>query len=256
MSAPVQVALVTGASRGIGLAVSEQLAASGLRVALLARDAERLEARCAGLREAGRDVLACPADVTDFEQVVAVVEQTEQRLGPIDILVNNAGLIEPIAALAEADMSQWSRLIDVNLKGPANLLRAVLPGMRERGRGTIIQLGSGAAQRPLEGWSAYCASKAALRMLSRCAHAENADRGIRVISLSPGTVATDMMSTIRDSGVNPVSQLDWSAHIPPAWVAHAVHWLCGPGGDTYAGEEFELRSDAARRQLGLPLNKS
>jgi NAD(P)-dependent dehydrogenase (short-subunit alcohol dehydrogenase family) len=88
-------------------------------------------------------------------------------------------------------------------------------------------------------------------MLTRVAHREAGGHGVRAISLSPGTVATDMQAAIKASGVNPVSQLDWSVHIPAEWPARALVWLCGPGGDAYLGGECSLRDDAVRRAVGL-----
>lgn len=253
MPLTAQVALVTGASRGIGLAIANRLAAAGASVALLARDQARVEEAARALRDSGRQAMALCADVADYAAVEAALRSAEAALGPVNILVNNAGVIKPIARLADSDPASWRRAFEINLAGAYHAIRAVLPGMRERGGGTILNLSSGAAKHPLEGWSHYCASKAALLMLTACTQLENADRGLRVIGLSPGTVATDMMASIRDSGINPVSRLDWSVHIPPDWVGQAAVHLCGPAGNAWLGTDFPLRSDEARRALGLPL---
>jgi len=129
----------------------------------------------------------------------------------------------------------------------------VIPLMQRNGGGTIVNMSSGAATSALEGWSHYCASKAAVLALTRCTHREYGAKGIRVVGLSPGTVATDMQVLIRDSGVNPVSRLDWSAHIPPEWVARAVIFLCGEEGAMYAGDDFSLKTNEGRKAAGLPL---
>ena len=160
-------------------------------------------------------------------------------------------MIEPIAPLARSDPEDWSRAADVNVKGVYHGMRAVLPGMRSRGGGIIISIGSGAAHNPLEGWSAYCATKAAAMMLMRCAHLENKGRGVRLFSLSPGTVATDMQRTIKASGINPVSQMDFSQHAPVEAPAQALVWLCTEDAAEFAGTEVSLRDPAIRARVGL-----
>ena len=123
--------------------------------------------------------------------------------------------------------------------------------MITQGAGTILTISSGAAHNALEGWSAYCTSKAGAAMLTRAAHVEAAGHGIRAMGLSPGTVATQMQREIKDSGVNPVSQLDWDAHIPPEWPAKTLLWMCGADADEFLGEEISLRDEAIRRRVGL-----
>jgi NAD(P)-dependent dehydrogenase (short-subunit alcohol dehydrogenase family) len=103
----------------------------------------------------------------------------------------------------------------------------------------------------LEGWSHYCASKAAALMLTKCLHQEMKARGIRALGLSPGTVATQMQREIKASGVNPVSRLDWSDHIPPEWPAKALAWMCTPEADAYLGGDISLRDEKIRAQVGL-----
>jgi NAD(P)-dependent dehydrogenase (short-subunit alcohol dehydrogenase family) len=132
-----------------------------------------------------------------------------------------------------------------------NGMRAVLPGMRAQGRGIIVNLGSGAAHNPLEGWSHYCAAKAATHMLTRCAHIENRGRGVRVYSLSPGTVATDMQRAIKASGINPVSQMDFASHAPPEHPARALVWLMTEDAAEFAGQEVSLRDPDIRARVGL-----
>ncbi|MEL6700394.1 MAG: SDR family oxidoreductase, partial [Pseudomonadota bacterium] len=125
-----------------------------------------------------------------------------------------------------------------------------IPAMQ--GSGTVINISSGAATGALEGWSHYCATKAAVLSLTKCGHKEFGDAGITVVGLSPGTVATEMQVQIKDSGINPVSQLDPGVHIPPEWVAQAIAFLLGPDGVTYAGTDFSMKTDEGRAALGLP----
>jgi NADP-dependent 3-hydroxy acid dehydrogenase YdfG len=241
-----KVVLITGASRGIGAEAVRAFVAAGAQVGMAARSTVALEALA---QETGALPLAC--DVADSGAVAAAVAEMQARFGRLDVLINNAGVIEPIAPLAEAAPEDFGVLIDINLKGVFHGMRAALPAMIAQGAGTIITVGSGAAHNALEGWGAYCASKAGALMLTRVADLEARGRGVRVMSLSPGTVATEMQRTIRDSGVNAVSRLDWSAHIPPDWPARALVWMCTPDADEWVGREVSLRDTAIRARLGL-----
>ena len=247
-----QVAFVTGASRGIGEAAARELAKAGAGVALAARSAGDIERIASEIEGAGGRAIAVPCDVADNASVEATVARIERELGAVDVLLNNAGTIEPIARIEEADPGAWGQVVDVNLKGPFHCICAVLPGMVERGHGTIINISSGAATGALEGWSHYCSTKAGLLSLTRCLHREVAEKGVRSVGLSPGTVATDMQVAIKGSGVNPVSKLDWSDHIPPEWVGRAVVWLASGNGREHDGGDFSLKTDEGRAAVGLP----
>ena len=244
-----KVALITGASRGIGAAAAEAFVQAGAKVALLARSDEAI-AELSG-RLGGDNAIAIPCDVSRFWEMSAAVDACVQTFGRLDVLVNNAGTIDPIEALYVTDPDAWGTAIDVNLKGVFNGMRAAVPLMRAAGGGTVLTVSSGAASRPVEGWSAYCASKAGAAMLTRSLHLECGAAGIRAMGLSPGTVATEMQRTIKASGVNEVSQLDWSDHIPPEWPARALVWMAGPQSDDLLGEELSLRDPALRDRIGL-----
>lgn len=248
-----KAAIITGASRGIGAAAAQALAAQGVAVVLAARSAEALEGVAAEIRAAGgrAETLAC--DVSRYEDLAAAVRLCLERYGRLDILVNNAGVVDPVARLAESDPESWGKALDINVKGVYHGLRAALPAMEAAGAGVIVNISSGAATNALEGWSHYCASKAAALMLTRSAHKEYADRGVRVVGLSPGTVATDMQRVIKESGVNPVSKLDWSDHIPPEWVGAAIVWLCTADAREFDGGDVSLREPDIRRRVGLPV---
>ena len=246
-----RTALVSGASRGIGEAGARRLHAAGANVVLLARSGADIE-RIAG--ELGDRALALTGDVADPASVDGAVARAVERFGSLDILVNNAGLIDPVARIEDADPEAWGAVIDVNVKGVFHLARAALPAMKRQGSGTIVNISSGAATSALEGWSHYCSSKAAVLMLTRCLHKEEAENGIRAVGLSPGTVATDMQRVIRDSGINPVSKLDWDRHIPPEWVGEAIAWLTTDAAREHDGGDFSLKTDAGRDAVGLPRN--
>ncbi|EAR49959.1 20-beta-hydroxysteroid dehydrogenase, putative [Oceanicola granulosus HTCC2516] len=240
--------LVTGASRGIGEAAARAFAEAGARVALLARNGDRI-VELAG--EIGDSALAIPCDVARYWEVAEAVDATVRAFGRLDVLVGNAGVIEPIARIDEADPESWGAAIDINLKGVFYGMRAALPVMLEQGGGTILTVSSGAAHGPVEAWSHYCASKAGAYMMTRMADEEYRERGIRALGLSPGTVATQMQREIKASGINRVSQLDWSDHIPPDWPARALVWMCSSAADPWLGDDISLRDEEVRRTIGL-----
>jgi len=246
-----QTVVVTGASQGIGAATARHCAALGANVVLQARSADKLQAVTDAIAAAGGNAGCVPGDVSNYADVAAAVEFACDNYGGLDLLVNNAGLIDPIARLADSDVDAWCRIVDINLKGVYHGLRSAIPVMLEAGAGTIVNISSGAATSALEGWSHYCATKAGVLSLTQCAHKEYGHLGIRVVGLSPGTVATDMQTAIRDSGINPVSQMDWSAHIPADWVAQAIVFL-HTDGDEFAGSDFSLKTSEGRRRAGLP----
>ncbi|WP_439123585.1 SDR family oxidoreductase [Marivita sp.] len=240
--------LITGASRGIGAEAARVFAEAGANVALVARGADSI-ADLAG--EIGKTAVAIPCDISRYWEVAQAVENCVTAFGGLDILINNAGVIEPIARMDEADPDGWGQAIDINLKGVFHGMRAALPVMEAAGGGTVLTVSSGAAHGPVEAWSHYCASKAGAAMLTMCLHKEMADKGIRAMGLSPGTVATQMQREIKASGINPVSQLDWSDHIPADWPAKALLWMCGADSDAYLGEEISLRDEGIRKKVGL-----
>ena len=244
-----KVVMITGASRGIGAEAAQVFAGAGAKVALLARTEEAV-AELAGALGPDRAV-AIPCDVSRYWEVNAAVEAVVAAFGRLDVLINNAGVVEPISHLSNSDPEAWGHVIDVNLKGVYHGIRAALPVMLEQGSGSILSIGSGAAHGPVEAWSHYCASKAGALMLTRMIDKENRGDGIRAISLSPGTVATQMQREIKASGVNPISELDWSEHVPPDWPAKALLWMCSAEADGYLGDEISLRDEAIRKQVGL-----
>ena len=240
--------MITGASRGIGEAAARVFAEAGANVVLLARGRDAIDRIAA---EIGASALAVACDVSKYDDVEAAVQSARDAFGSVDILINNAGAVQPVSHLATSDPEAWGHVIDINLKGVYYGMRAAMPVMAARGGGSILTISSGAAHNALEGWSHYCTSKAGVAMLTKCAHREGAAEGIRAIGLSPGTVATQMQREIKASGVNPVSQLDWSDHIPADWPAKCLLWMCGTEADEFLGEEISLRDEGIRRRIGV-----
>ncbi|MEQ6203160.1 SDR family oxidoreductase [Sulfitobacter sp. HNIBRBA2951] len=240
--------MITGASRGIGAEAARVFANAGGNVVLLARSQDDIAA-LAG--EIGKQAIAIPCNVARYGEMSSAVATTMQAFGSVDVLINNAGVVDPISDLGGADPDAWGQLIDINVKGVFNGIHAALPAMKANGGGSVLTISSGAAHNAIEGWSAYCASKAAVNMMNRSLHLEEAANGIRAIGLSPGTVATQMQRVIKASGINPVSQLNWEDHIPADWPAKCLLWMCSPEADGYCGDEISLREDTIRRAVGL-----
>jgi 3-oxoacyl-[acyl-carrier protein] reductase len=246
-----KVALVTGASRGLGEGAAHALAASGAAVMLVARDGAMAAAVAREIVAVGGRAEASACDVADYAAVERAVAETRGRLRGLDILVNNAGVIEPISDIAASDPAAWARNISVNLVGADNAVRAVLPGMLAGAGGTIVNVSSGAAFRPLEGWSAYCSGKAGLAMLTRAVALETSDRGIRVFGFAPGTIDTDMQATIRASGMNAISRIPRAELSPVAHAARGLVHLCTSAGDDLIGRDVSMTDEAFRRRIGL-----
>jgi NAD(P)-dependent dehydrogenase (short-subunit alcohol dehydrogenase family) len=246
-----KVVIVTGASRGIGAAAATALGKAGANLVLTARDASQTETVAQNVTREGGKAAAIACDVSDWTAVQRLVGETQRRFGKIDALINSAGVIEPIAVTAESDPTAWARNIEINLVGAYYAIRAVLPPMLAAGGGTIVNVSSGAAHNPLEGWSAYCSAKAGLAMLTRAVALEHAAQGIRVFGFQPGTTDTDMQVIIRASGINPISRIPRENLTPVAHPAAAIVYLCTSAADDLAGKEFSLRDEAFRQRLDL-----
>jgi 3-oxoacyl-[acyl-carrier protein] reductase len=216
MTAAGQVALVSGAGRGIGREIAVALAAEGLLVGLLGRDRGRLDAVHDEVVASGGRAVVVVADVTRRDQVGEAVGTVTRELGPIDLLVSNAGLRERAAAAPwEADPDDWWRVVETNLRGPLLLLQAVVPTMVRRGAGRVLHVGSGMGQRPNPDWSAYAVSKAGLSRLTDSLAAALDGTGVVVLEVSPGLVRTDMTETMW----GPPDEQRWN---DPARIVDAV----------------------------------
>jgi 3-hydroxy acid dehydrogenase/malonic semialdehyde reductase len=191
--------LVTGASAGIGAACARAFAREGARLVLAARRASRLEEMAEKLRGAGTDVLALELDVTDAAAVADTLGALPAEWREIDVLVNNAGLGRGMDKLWEGDPAGWDEMVDTNVKGLLYVTRAVLPGMVERGRGHVINLGSVAGHEVYPGGAVYCATKHAVGAITRGLRMDVLGTGVRVSTVDPGMVETEF-SVVRFHG--------------------------------------------------------
>ena len=185
-----KVALVTGASSGIGRETARMMAREGARVAITARRAERLEALAAEIAAAGGEALVLPGDVVDPAITEAWVGRTVERFGGLDALVSSAGIIGNGGTLDTSD-ADWSRMFDVNFWSLMRLSRAAIPALSEGG-GSIVNVSSVVSYRPVAAVTAYCVSKAAVDMHTRCLALELADRQVRVNAVNPGVVVSEL----------------------------------------------------------------
>jgi NAD(P)-dependent dehydrogenase (short-subunit alcohol dehydrogenase family) len=246
-----KVAVVTGASRGLGEGAARALAAGGAAVMLVARDGALAGSVAREIAAKGARAEALSCDVADYTAIQKVVAETTARLGRIDILINNAGVIDPIAEVATSEPEAWAQNISINLVGAYHVLRAVLPDMLAKGGGSIVNVSSGAAYRPLEGWSAYCASKAGLAMLTRSIELETAGKGIRIFGFSPGTIDTDMQGKVRASGMNMISRIPRGDLSPVEHAVRGLMYLCTQASNDLKGQDASMRDEAFRRRIGV-----
>lgn len=207
-----KVALVTGASRGIGFAIAHRLGRMGARVSICARDQDRLNEAASRLQNDGIETFAMRIDVSSGDEVTALVRATEQKFGPIDILVNNAGT-GAFGPFHEFGEKEWDGVLDTNLKAVFLLSRAVAPEMIRRQTGHIINISSLAGKNTFSGGAIYCASKWGLMGLTGAMAEDLRAHRIRVSAICPGSVATEFPGRGHKSGAK---------ILQPEDVAHAV----------------------------------
>jgi serine 3-dehydrogenase len=195
-----QIVLITGASSGIGAACAHFFAEAGARLILAARRLERLEELAAALKtQFGTETLLLQLDVGDRPRVESTLSALPKDWAAVDILVNNAGLSRGLDKLHEGQVQDWEEMIDTNVKGLLYVTRAILPGMVQRDRGHVINIGSIAGHQPYPGGNVYCATKAAVKSLTECLKLDLLGTAVRITSVDPGMVETEF-SEVRFHG--------------------------------------------------------
>ena len=257
-----QTAWVTGGGRGIGRAAALALASLGASVAVSARTQSEVDEVAGELRDLGASAEAFVCDVSDWQAVIETLGQIESTLGTVDVLVNNAGVLGRLGRTWETSPGDWARVIAINLVGAYYCTRAVLPSMVERRRGSIVNISSGAGSFAAPNWSAYAASKAGLDHFTRSLAVELADTGVRVNSLHPGIVETEMVQTLRTA---PPEELPESRRqffvkmtakgrvIDPTVAGQVVAWLAAAG--DLNGAVLDALDDPTLVEKALQLNK-
>lgn len=211
-----QRAIVTGASSGIGKATAIAFAKAGLDVALVSRSPDKLQTVVAEIQALGQQAKAYPIDLADLPTVRQSIAQVVEDFSPIDILVNNAGM-GYTGLLSETPLTDWQQVIDLNLTSALECTLGVLSHLRDRGRGTIINVASIAAKTPFPGWGAYSVSKAGLVAFSKTLAAEERANGIRVVAFYPGAVNTPIWDTDTVQ-----ADLNRTAMLTPEIVAQSI----------------------------------
>jgi NAD(P)-dependent dehydrogenase (short-subunit alcohol dehydrogenase family) len=261
-----RVAIVTGGSRGIGLAIARALGTAGARVAIAARTVRELEAARVSLESTGLEVLARPTDVTRAEDVQALVAAVLTKWGRVDVLVNTAGVLGAIGRLDESDPAEWRHAFEVNVFGTMHACAAVLPAMRAQRAGKIVNLAGGGIGGPgvMPRWSAYTASKAAVVQLTESLAREVADDGIQVNAIAPGAVVTEMTAAVVAAGPERAGKALYEQTLeqrqsggePPELGAKLVVWLASDASGALTGKMLSAKWDKVE-SLDIPTtNKS
>jgi NAD(P)-dependent dehydrogenase (short-subunit alcohol dehydrogenase family) len=240
-------ALVTGASRGLGLEICHAYLAAGANVFVCSRDPTELDRARTELSSRALDegrVGALVADVSDQQQVDALVEAAISRFPELSILVNNAGIYGPKGPIEEVDLERWARALEINLLGSVRMARAMIPQFERLGHGKVVQLSGGGATAPLPGLSAYAASKAAVIRFAETLAVELAERRVDVNAIAPGALNTRMLDEVLQAGPEQVGDAFYEKAIeqqhtggtPLAKGAELAVWLASAASDGITGK--------------------
>jgi NAD(P)-dependent dehydrogenase (short-subunit alcohol dehydrogenase family) len=241
-----KVAVITGAAVGIGLATAKAFAEAGASVVLADREEKTLSKSVEGIRSAGYPAIGVPCDVTQRAQVAAMIERAVATYGQLDVAFNNAGINTTGASLLDTDDDEFDRIIDVNLRGIWNCMKAELRQMMAQGNGTIVNCSSIGGMVGSKGRSAYSASKHGVIGLTRSAALEYATQGIRINAVCPGIITDTPMAATVTKNYDPEIVKAMVAREPigrlgqPEEIAAAVVWLCSPAASFMIGHALAV----------------
>ena len=236
-----KIAFITGAASGIGRATAVAFAAEGARVAILDRSADALRDAEAAVRQAGGELLAIPCDVSEPEQVEAAVARTIETFGRLDIAFNNAGVENKASPVAEIELDEWDRILDINLRGTFICMKHELAQMVRQRSGVVINTSSGAGIRGVAGGAAYAASKHAIIGLTKSAALDYAKSNIRVNAILPGNIETPMMDRFTGGDMQKAIDLEPVGRLgKPEEIADAVLWMSADLGAFVTGASISV----------------
>ena len=231
-----KVIVITGASSGMGEATARDLAAKGARVVLGARRADRLDAIVQDISEAGGQAAAVATDVTKLDEVQRLVDTAKKTYGRVDVIFNNAGLM-PLSPLESLRIDEWNQMIDVNMKGTLYGIAAALPYMKEQKSGHVINVSSVYGHKVVATGAVYCATKHAVRAISEGLRQEVKDYNIRVTTISPGAVRTELTDHITEPGLaENVSDVVAKIGVPAGTMASMVAFVISQPDDVDVNE--------------------
>lgn len=237
------IAVVTGGGSGLGAATARELADNGAKVVVCGRTLANLEHVADEITLRGGKAAGVAADITKPDQMSRVIEVARETYGHPNILINNAGQIDPIGRFLDTNPEIWTQNIMINLIGVHNAVRVMLQDQADLSNSVIVNISTGAARVPREGWSAYCCAKAAVAMFTQHLHSEYGETGLRVMGYIPGFVDTMMQEKIRASGINEISRMTREEMTPPEKPAKVIAFLCSREAKEYAGQELSFQDE-------------
>jgi NAD(P)-dependent dehydrogenase (short-subunit alcohol dehydrogenase family) len=236
-----KVALVTGAASGIGRATAVAFAREGARVAILDRTEDALADTSKATKDAGAEVLAVACDVSEPEQVEAAIARVVERFGRLDVAFNNAGVENKAVPVHEIALTEWDRILDINLRGTFVCMKHELAQMMRQGGGVIVNTSSGAGIRGVAGGASYAASKHAIIGLTKSAALDYAKQNIRVNAILPGNIETPMMDRFTGGDIQKAIDLEPVGRLgKPEEIADAVLWMSADLGAFVTGAAISV----------------
>ena len=234
-----KVCFVTGARTGIGKSISELFAHNGYRVVMTGKNRDDCAVTADRLNDMGYEAISLKFDLSEPEMIMEAVFRAKEVWGSLDIIINNAAIVEPIERLGHIKLQELRKAVDINFLSPAIIINKCWEALKES-EGKILNILSGAAVNPIEGWFSYCSTKAALHMVNQQAHLEGAQYNIKSIGISPGMVNTTMQKKIRDSGINHVSKVKQSDLASTELPAELCLWAASDDANDLSGRMISL----------------